>query len=104
MLPKDKRLPRELFTELLERSKYANSLHFSLRYVLGSSTRVGVSVSKKISKKAVVRNRTRRRVYFAVQSLDLPSGLLLFVAKKGAETLKGEVLHKELQNLLGSVR
>jgi ribonuclease P protein component len=104
MLPKDKRLPRELFTELLERSKYANSLHFSLRYVLGGTTRIGVSVSKKNSRKAVIRNRTRRRVYSSLRSAVLPQGLFLFVAKKGAETLKGEVLSQELHSLLGSVR
>jgi ribonuclease P protein component len=31
--------------------------------------RVGVSVSKKVSKKAVVRNRTRRRAYAALAPL-----------------------------------
>ena len=103
MLPKSRRMPRELFTELLTKSQFVNSPHFSLRFRLSSeNARIGVSVSKKISKSAVVRNSIRRRVYSSVQTLtpNLPKGLFLFVAKVGAASTKGEKLASELENLL----
>jgi ribonuclease P protein component len=106
MLSKKSRIPRKLFPELLLNSKYTNSSAFSLRFVIPVSmkeTRVGVSVSKKISKSAVVRNRVRRRAYTALAAIisNLPSGLFLFVAKSGVEKLRGEKLKDELKKLLG---
>lgn len=102
MLPKSKRIPRELFKNLLNSRKYLNSPHLILR--IGPSERVGVavSVSKKVSKKAVVRNRTRRRIYSAISPLipDLDNNLYLVVAKPGADKLKGEALKSELAELI----
>ncbi len=106
MLAKRRRIPRELFSELLVRSEYRNSPLFTLRFKRGGeSARIGVSVSKKVSKKAVIRNRTRRRVYALVSGYidQLPSGAYLFVAKSGSERLKGESLSSELTLLLTSV-
>lgn len=97
-------MPRELFKELLEKSRYVNSTYFSLRYRLSheSEPKIGVSVSKKISKKAVVRNTLRRRVYSSLRPslAGLPKGLFLFVAKPGAEKLRGQSLQDEIELLL----
>jgi|SRR6185312_7399807 len=104
MLPKNKRIPRSLFSEILKSRRFAHSAHFSLR--IGSSpskaSRLAVSVSKKVSKSAVVRNTIRRRAYSAVAAElpSLPAGLYLVVAKSGAEKIKGEALEKELVTLL----
>ena len=108
MLPKNQRVPRKLFSELLLGSSYINSPLFSLRFVSSSpikETRIGVSVSKKISKSAVVRNTVRRRVYSAASKFfkKFPNGVFLFVAKPGAEKLKGEKLMMELAKLLEKV-
>lgn len=102
MLPKASRLDRSSFTSL-ERASYAHSAHFLLRYKLGgTSSRLGASASKKVSKSAVVRNRVRRRVYAAVVGSlpSLPGGIYLVSAKPGAEKLKGEVLKAEVAELL----
>jgi ribonuclease P protein component len=109
MLSKNRRIPREVFSELLTHSKYTNSPTLSLRFVLDKKRpgpQVGVSVSKKVSKSAVVRNTIRRRVYSAVQILypDLLNGLFLFVAKSGAEKLKGEKLKEEVKKLIERAR
>ena len=100
-------MPRELFEELLTRSQYANSPHFSLRFrIQGSSPRFGVSVSKKISKSAVVRNSVRRRVYASLRE-EVPHitpGLYLFVAKTGSGVIKGDTLTSEIKNLLVSAK
>jgi ribonuclease P protein component len=106
MLPKRSRIPRELFSELLQSSKYAQSPHFTLRFRLGGETgRFGVSVSKKISKSAVTRNTVRRRVYAALYpSIQMfPKGLFLVVAKTGSPNIKGEKLQKEISNLFAPV-
>jgi ribonuclease P protein component len=64
--------------------------------------RVAVSVSKKISKKAVVRNKIRRRAYSAVREFlpQLRVNLYWLIAKPGAEKIKGEHLKTELSDLL----
>lgn len=103
MLPKSARIPRELFKQLLQHSRYANSAHFTLRYRVSSGLpQIGVSVSKKVSKLAVVRNTVRRRAYSALypSATSLPKGLYLLVAKPGAERIKGAPLKTELEELL----
>ncbi|MDP3874992.1 MAG: ribonuclease P protein component [bacterium] len=106
MLPKNRRIPRKLFISLLESGKHFNSKHFSLRVTSSDKVRVAVSVSKKISKKAVVRNKVRRRAYSAVRSLipNLTNNLFLLVAKPGAEKIKGKELENELKSLVISRR
>ena len=102
MLSKKERIPRELFTSF-RGGRLFHSSHFLLRQDLGgSSARIGVSVSKKVSKKAVVRNLVRRRAYSALAPLlpTLPSGMYVFSAKPGAQALKGENLSAELAELL----
>ncbi|CAN5139235.1 hypothetical protein BH11PAT3_BH11PAT3_0070 [soil metagenome] len=107
MLPTSHRMPRELFEELLKRSQYANSLHFSLRFKVGAPhSRFGVSVSKKISKSAVIRNSIRRRVYASLRDEieHITPGLYLFMAKAGAGKIQGEKLVLEIQGLLKSAK
>ncbi len=64
--------------------------------------RVAVSVSKKVSKSAVIRNKVRRRVYSAVRDLIpvLTNNFFLLIVKPGAEKIKGQNLKNELAKLL----
>jgi ribonuclease P protein component len=109
MLPKERRIPRSLFQTLINpgngsaKPRFSNSKHFSLR-VAGASespARVAVSVSKKVSKSAVLRNRTRRRAYSAISALlpGLKPGLYFVSAKPGADKLAGAELKAELEEL-----
>jgi len=106
MLPKQKRISRPLFKEILLSKRYSNSPHFSLRVAQAASARAAVSVSKKISKKSVIRNRVRRRAYAAIQTIigEMNPGLYLFVAKPGVEKIKGEELNKEILTLIRSIK
>lgn len=101
MLSKNKRIPRKLFKPLLESKKYLNSQNFSLRMVSANEVRVAVSVSKKVSKKAVVRNKIRRRAYSIVREFipQLSNKFFLLIAKPGAERVRGETLKNELGEL-----
>jgi len=102
MVPKVRRIPRELFKQLIESRKYNNSKHFLLRIASSERARIAVTVSKKVSKKAVIRNRIRRRVYsvFKKLILVLKPNLYLVVAKIGSEKIKGKDLENELKLLV----
>ena len=102
MLSKSNRIPRKSFGPLVGSRKYYNSDHFSLRIASSEGVRVAVSVSKKVSKKAVIRNRIRRRVYSVVRGIlpYLSSRLFLLIAKPGVEKVTGQVLQNELAALL----
>jgi ribonuclease P protein component len=107
MLPKEKRISRKIFNEIiknpLNRPFFNNSSHFSLRITVidESKSLAAVSVSKKIARKAVERNLIRRRVYSALKGIipNLKPGLYLVVAKAGAREIKGEKLRAELKEL-----
>ena len=105
MLPKSRRIPRESFKPLLLSRKYLNSEHFSLRVAPSTKPRVAVSVSKKVSKKAVVRNRVRRRVYSVTATIfpQLSNNLFLLIAKPRSEKVKGQELKDELAKLFKKV-
>ena len=75
---------------------------FSARFVKGEKGEVIISVSKKISKKAVVRNTIKRRVRAALR--DLPANKkqgMMIIARPGSENIKGEELKRELKTLIG---
>jgi ribonuclease P protein component len=108
MLPKDRRIRRELFKDIInspqKKAVFRNSVHFTLISIPSSTGKVQVaaSVSKKVSKLATLRNRTRRRIYASVVSLinSLEPRLYLIRAKNGAEKLQGVTLNNELKELL----
>ncbi|MGB3922012.1 MAG: ribonuclease P protein component [Minisyncoccia bacterium] len=102
MLPRNRRISRELFEVILKFGKKVDSKYFFLRTAPSKTARLAVSVSKKISKKAVVRNKIRRRTYSVVRELlpALPKKLFLLIAKPGTDKLRGEELKNELAELL----
>lgn len=102
MLPKEKRIPRRLWGPLIESRNYSHSTFFTLKSAPSAQARVAVSVSKKVSKKAVVRNRVRRRAYAVIRELvgGLGENLYLISAKPGVDKLTSEELHRELATLL----
>lgn len=106
MLPKNRRIPRDTLKDTSRFGKSLNSQHFFLKVIPAPSgvARFSVSVSKKISKKAVVRNRTRRRIYSSIKAslLGIAPGLYILSAKTGVDRLKGEVLGRELNTVFSS--
>ncbi len=101
-------MARTLFPLILESRNYSNSPHFSLRYTASPEglVKIGVTVSKKVSKSAVVRNTVRRRAYSALAPFlsILPTKLYLVIAKPGAEAVRGEILRAELKKLFETVK
>lgn len=82
------------------------STYFSLQVKSSDTVRVIISVSKKVSKSAVVRNTIRRRIRPIIRELtpNLKTGTYLIVVKPNAEKIKGEELKNELIKLIRSIR
>jgi ribonuclease P protein component len=74
--------------------------HFTLRVTQNEALKVIISISKKVSKKAVIRNRIRRRIRPILSTFKLLPASYLLVVKPGSEEVKGEELRVELASLL----
>lgn len=108
MLSKKQRIPKAIARDVFARANHLSSPHFLLKVALSSDaslgTRFAVSVSKKVANTAVLRNRTRRRVYSSIRKLipDVVAGYLVAITvKKGGEKLEFADIEKEItQNLI----
>ncbi len=108
MLPKNRRISRKEFGHILGNSKRYNSPSLLLYIAKIASnkptpSKVSFSVSKKVCKTAVGRNRLRRLGYSVLGKYLLnvkEDLLLLFVFKKDSQNLDFVKLDKEIQWLL----
>jgi len=71
-------------------------MHFTLRFSPGDETKLIISVSKKIAKRAVVRNTIKRRVRAIFKNLKPKFGTYLVIARKDSEKIRGEELQSEI--------
>ncbi len=88
-----------MFKNILSSDFKLNTKNFFIRATSSSgNARAAVTVSKKVSKSAVTRNKIRRRVYSALrgQMTKLSPNMYLIVAKPGSEKIKGHELILEL--------
>ena len=102
--PRTARLLRPAdFSALRERSQRISVGHFSAQYrsTPDGGARLGMAVSRKVSKKAVVRNRIRRQIResFRLQRAHLPNLDVLVIARASAATQSNPVLRAELDAL-----
>ena len=109
MLPRHQRVSTPLFKKVLEEGRTIHSPHFSLRLVPSHNTlpsRFSISVSKKVIKTAVARNKLKRRILACVE-LFYPritgSYLGVVFSKKGAEALEYKEIQKEIISLLETI-
>ena len=106
MLAKQYRLRRRKdFARLHKRGQIAHSSSFSIKYAPNQldNSRAAVVISTKIDKRAVIRNRTRRRFYAALQDMwpqIKPGHDLVILTRHPSINLKGDKLKTELQSTL----
>lgn len=105
MFPRSRRITTSLFAEILAKGKSFHSPHFTFRFITGQqgASRFSVAVTKKVAKKAVLRNSFRRRTREALRkhlSL-LPLGIhgVIFV-KESIAKVPFQDLIKELELLV----
>lgn len=110
MLPQNRRISKKDFSHILSRGKRLNSEHFLL-YIAPTEgapspkSRVSFSVSKKVSKTAVGRNKQRRRGYSVASKYlgRIKDGHFLFFSfKKGGDKLSVSAIEKEVSELLSA--
>ncbi len=105
MLPLKNRLKKEKdFQRVFDKGRFAASDLVSVKFVGNGTddTRVGFIVSKKVSKKAVLRNKVKRMLREAVRSKmnDMTAGFdIIVIAKKGLL----EVDHDKITDVLGRI-
>ncbi len=106
MLPKENRLKKKKeFETVFKSGRSVKGQDFFLKY-LGNGTdkiKVGFVVSKKVSKKAVERNRAKRRLreVFRIMDGEIKSGLsIVIVAYPSLKTRKFGELKQEIENVL----
>lgn len=104
MLKKRERLTRSAFTRYFKEGARSHSASLQLIYVPGAAFHGAVVVGKKVAKRAVDRNRLRRRIYgrlYALRQHRSLSGTFIFIAKPGALTLAGSALSAEVADTVG---
>ena len=101
MLPKKNRLSKKEILELLPKSKTVrgNFLFLKFRYIDNAFFKAGVTISKKVAKKAVDRNRIRRIIYkvLSQKRKNITPALLFFIVNKIS---KNDDLVHEVERLL----
>ncbi len=106
MLPKKERLSRQAFSRFFSVGRKIHTPLFQVVYSPHPTLHVSVVVSKKISKRAVGRNKIRRRVYDAVRRYRTESGLTgvyIFIMKTGVEVVTYENLKKEIYTTITKI-
>ena len=73
---------------------------FSLRISPSDKAEVIISISKKVSKSAVIKNTIRRRIRPLVKKMTLKPAQYLLIVRNGAEKLKGKTLEAELIKIM----
>jgi len=100
MLPKKKRMTKDVFQSVMKTGKFFHSSLFSFRYIPSSETQYSFVVPKGIAKKATTRNKFRRLGYNILNKQDLKPMLGIFLYKKEALKLKKEEIEKDIKAIL----
>lgn len=97
MLPKSKRLTQSDFKGLRTRISYRGT-YFDIAVMPATTTKYACIIAKKRVKRAVDRNKARRKVYEAVRSIEpsSPSYVVIYPTKQAVagamEAMKNELL------------
>ena len=102
MLPSSRRLSTTLFDKVLKQGKFFSGSMFTIRVLKAQGmSRFSVVISKKIAKKAVERNKIRRRVYSSLNTLlpRLTDGFLcVFMMKDQIKAMEYEKIKKNIED------
>ena len=106
MLSKKNRLTSREFKTFFSEGKKHHTPLFTVVYVPYDTFHTSVVVPKKVAKRAVDRNKMRRRVYGAVQQSTTQkntTGVFIFLMKKEAFEVEYAVLKEAVSKLLNNI-
>jgi len=103
MLTKKHRLPKKRIEQVKNNGRYFQTPFFSLVYLAGRQvdSQFAFVLSKRVSKKATIRNKTKRLIAGSVREMmaDVRSGFwVVFLVKKAALGQNKEVLSQAVQD------
>lgn len=103
MLPKSKRLTTTDFKGLRTRVIYRGA-HFDIARAENNTTKYACVISKKKIRRAVDRNKVRRKIYDALYSIEpaSPSFIIIYPTKQTLFAKKGE-LEDELRTAFATL-
>lgn len=102
MLPRSNRISVGQFDTIMEKGRVVHSPLFLVRILSGQAdTKIAAVASKKVAKTAVVRNKTRRRIYEAVKDLkgNILNNHILIFAKPAVVSATLAELNQDLRSL-----
>lgn len=103
MLQKSQRIPRKLFSEISKNANLFSNEVFLFRFIKTKekNSRFGFSISKKVAKKAVIRNKLRRCGYKIIKNYinSIPKGVLMTISFRKIPKNNTEI-ETNLENLL----
>jgi ribonuclease P protein component len=107
MLAKNRRIQKALFSKVFSGGKRFVSAHFLVgaTKIGGGTSRFAFSVSKKVCKRAVDRNRLRRQGYAVIEKhlKNIPPGFIfIFTFKKFAEKISFSEMEKEICDMIAN--
>ncbi len=106
MVPTSARIARIDFPAILQSGKRFHTTNISAVVVSAATPRVSVVVSKKVAKRAVDRNRLRRRVYGVAERFIAEASLpyaVIFLLRPGALKVARQALAGEAAGLLAQI-
>jgi len=100
MLPKKKRITKDIFQTILKKGNIVSGSFFLFRYIKETSPKYAFVVSKKIAKTAIKRNSLRRKGYNVLRLYDLKSCAGIFFYKKEALSASVVEIKEEINSIL----
>lgn len=111
MLPKNKRVTKDIFPIILKKSKIFHSKNLTLRVSRNKNnnetTKFSFVVSRKVSNKATERNLLKRRGNGIVSKLDknIKNGFIcVFYVKKSLLSVSYHDMEEEITRILGNAK
>lgn len=106
MITKKERLNKKAFNRSFSKGVRIHTSSLVCIYQKSNQQQVAVVVSKKIARRAVVRNKIRRRVYNGVRAVcakEQCTGVYIFLVKKSILPKTYQEICAELQTVLAKV-
>lgn len=105
MIPKKKRMTKDVFLSVMKEGKILSSPLFLLRFFNYGGPKYACVVPKSVEKMATKRNSLRRKGYNALRvAQPLPHFTGIFFFKKGSEKANPLEIKDQIQGLLNKIR
>lgn len=100
MLPKKKRVTKDIFQTIMKKGNIVSGSFFLFRYIKEAPPAYAFVVAKKVANGAVKRNSLRRNGYNILKTYNLRDSTGIFFYKKEALTVPTIDIKKDIDSIL----